>query len=173
MRIVAATRDWHPPDHESFSEQGGPWPVHCVQGTPGAAFHKSLQIPHAGLVLRKGMDRTIDSYSVLYENDRKTPTGLAGYLKELAGKRIELSGFMQPLGDDGDTSSFMLIEYPVGCWYCEMPETTGIVLVELAQRQAARFTRGLVKVVGKLTLNATDPENFLYTVGEAKVAEAD
>jgi Flp pilus assembly protein TadD len=114
-------------------------------------------------------------WAVLAETtlDRKYKPTFADYLKDLAGKRIELSGFMQPLGDDGDTSSFMLIEYPVGCWYCEMPETTGIVLVELAQGQAARFTRGLVKVVGKLTLNATDPENFLYIVGATKVAEAD
>src|SRR6185437_4153644 len=51
------------------------WPDHCVQGTPGAAFHPALQIPHAGLVLRKGMERTIDSYSAFYENDHKTPTG--------------------------------------------------------------------------------------------------
>ena len=53
------------------------WPDHCVQGTRGAAFHDALRIPHAGLVLRKGLHRTIDSYSAFYENDRATPTGLA------------------------------------------------------------------------------------------------
>src|SRR5262249_21899949 len=111
-------------------------------------------------------------WAVLAETtlDRKYKPTFADYLKELAGKRVELSGFMQPLGDDADTDSFMVIEYPVGCWYCEMPETTGIVLVELVQGQSARFTRRLVKVVGKLTLNANDPENFLYIVSEAKVA---
>ena len=94
---VVLTQDWHPPGHLSFasSHRGrspyetivapyGPqvlWPDHCVQGTSGAAFHESLDIPHAGLVVRKGIDRAIDSYSALYENDRKTPTGLGGYLR--------------------------------------------------------------------------------------------
>ncbi len=105
--------------------------------------------------------------------DRKYRPTFPQYLKELGGKRIELAGFMQPLGDDPEAASFMLIEYPVGCWYCEMPEMTGIVLVELAGGKAARFTRGLVKVVGKLALNGTDPENFLFTVTDARMAEAD
>jgi nicotinamidase/pyrazinamidase len=68
------------------------WPDHCVQGTPGAAFHSGLCIPHAGLVIRKGIDRTIDSYSALYENDRTTPTGLTGYLRERGIKRLFLAG---------------------------------------------------------------------------------
>ena len=67
----------------------------------------------------------------------------------------------------------MFIEYPVGCWYCEMPDVTGIVLVELAPGKRIRFTRGLIKVTGELHLNRTDPENFLYTIRKAKVAEAD
>ena len=68
------------------------WPDHCVQGTRGAAFHDALRIPHAGLVLRKGLHRTIDSYSAFYENDRATPTGLAGYLRERGIKRVFLAG---------------------------------------------------------------------------------
>jgi hypothetical protein len=76
---------------------------------------------------------------------------------------------MQPIGDDLDMSTFMLIEYPVGCWYCEMPEITGIVFVELPADTTFRLTRSRLKVVGKLTLNATDPENFLFTIGKAKV----
>jgi nicotinamidase/pyrazinamidase len=68
------------------------WPDHCVQGLPGAAFHQSLQIPHAGLIVRKGMDRTIDSYSAFYENDRTTPTGLVGYLRERGLTRVFLAG---------------------------------------------------------------------------------
>jgi nicotinamidase/pyrazinamidase len=63
-----------------------------VQGTRGAAFHDALRIPHAGLVLRKGLHRTIDSYSAFYENDRATPTGLAGYLRERGIKRVFLAG---------------------------------------------------------------------------------
>jgi nicotinamidase/pyrazinamidase len=68
------------------------WPDHCVQGTVGAQFHDDLQIPHAELVLRKGFRPTIDSYSALYENDRKTPTGLAGYLRERSLTRIFVAG---------------------------------------------------------------------------------
>jgi nicotinamidase/pyrazinamidase len=63
-----------------------------VQTTPGAEFHRSLEIPHAALIVRKGTDRAIDSYSAFYENDRKTPTGLVGYLRERGLSRIFLAG---------------------------------------------------------------------------------
>ncbi len=108
FRDVVLTQDWHPRGHLSFaSAHPGKqpfetiiapygaqvlWPDHCVQGTPGAAFHPALQIPHAGLVLRKGMDPAIDSYSAFYENDRTTPTGLVGYLRERGFTRIFLAG---------------------------------------------------------------------------------
>jgi tetratricopeptide (TPR) repeat protein len=105
--------------------------------------------------------------------DRHFRPTFAKYLKQLDGKMVSLSGFMQPLSEDLEQSSFMLIEYPVGCWYCEMPEMTGIVLVELKHGKSATFTRGLIKVEGKLTLNTKDPENFLFTISKAKVAEAD
>ena len=105
---VVITQDWHPPGHMSFAsvypgkhrfetiEVGyGPqtlWPDHCVQNTPGAAFHPALDIPHAELVIRKGYHRGIDSYSAFRENDRKTPTGLAGYLRERGFERVTLCG---------------------------------------------------------------------------------
>ncbi len=108
FRNVVLTQDWHPRGHfsfaashpgkkpfETFAASYGPqvlWPDHCVQGTPGAEFHRSLQIPHAALVLRKGIDRTIDSYSTFYENDRTTPTGLVGYLRERGFSRVFLAG---------------------------------------------------------------------------------
>jgi nicotinamidase/pyrazinamidase len=108
FRHVVLTQDWHPRGHFSFasthpgknpydtiSASYGPqvlWPDHCVQETPGAAFHAALQIPHAGLVVRKGHDRAIDSYSTFYENDRKTPTGLGGYLRERGIRRVFLAG---------------------------------------------------------------------------------
>jgi nicotinamidase/pyrazinamidase len=105
---VVLTQDWHPAGHQSFaSSHSGRkpyetievaygsqilWPDHCVQGTPGADFHKELQIPHAELVLRKGYHREIDSYSAFYENDRTTHTGLAGYLRERGLRRIFVAG---------------------------------------------------------------------------------
>ena len=105
---VVLTQDWHPPGHLSFaSTHPGKkpfetiavsygmqvlWPDHCVQATPGAEFRKDLQIPHAELVLRKGYHRQIDSYSAFYENDRTTPTGLSGYLRERGLTRVFLAG---------------------------------------------------------------------------------
>jgi nicotinamidase/pyrazinamidase len=68
------------------------WPDHCVQGTPGAALHPQLATVRAELVIRKGFRPEIDSYSAFYENDRCTPTGLAGYLRERGLQRIFLAG---------------------------------------------------------------------------------
>jgi tetratricopeptide (TPR) repeat protein len=95
------------------------------------------------------------------------------YLRELDGKQVTLTGFMQPLGEDLELSSFLLIEYPVGCWYCEMPAATGIVYVELPPEKTIGYGRTAVKIEGKLTLNSNDPENFLYTISKAKVTKAE
>jgi len=105
---VVLTQDWHPAGHQSFasSHSGrkpyetievayGPqilWPDHCIQGSAGAEFHGDLDIPHAALVMRKGFRRAIDSYSAFYENDRKTPTGLGGYLRERGFTRAFIVG---------------------------------------------------------------------------------
>ncbi len=95
------------------------------------------------------------------------------YLKELEGKQVSLTGFMYPLRDDPDIGAFLFIESPVGCWYCEMPENTGIVYVELPRNDTTRYQRGLLRVVGKLHLNTGDPEDFLYTVKDARVGALD
>jgi nicotinamidase/pyrazinamidase len=108
FRHVVLTQDWHPRGHLSFaSSYPGRkayetialaygtqvlWPDHCVQGTPGADFRADLAIPHAELVLRKGYQREIDSYSAFVENDRKTSTGLAGYLRERGFARVVVAG---------------------------------------------------------------------------------
>jgi nicotinamidase/pyrazinamidase len=68
------------------------WPDHCVQGSDGAALHKDLSVPHAQLVLRKGHHRDVDSYSAFLEADRKTRTGLEGYLEERGIKRVFVCG---------------------------------------------------------------------------------
>lgn len=105
---VVLTQDWHPAGHSSFaSTHAGQapfatmqmtygaqtlWPDHCVQGTTGAEFHPDLAWTKAELVIRKGFRRAIDSYSAFYENDRKTPTGLAGYLRERGLTKLALVG---------------------------------------------------------------------------------
>jgi len=105
---IVLTQDWHPAGHSSFASTHlgrqpfetiqavyGPqtlWPDHCIQGSPGAQFHPDLDIPHVELILRKGFRPAIDSYSAFTENDKTTPTGLAGYLHERGFKRIFLAG---------------------------------------------------------------------------------
>ncbi len=102
------TQDWHPKDHLSFASAHagkqpfetvemsyGPqvlWPDHCVQGTTGAAFHPDLDTTPGQLVLRKGWRREIDSYSAFFENDRKTVTGLHGWLREHGVKALTIVG---------------------------------------------------------------------------------
>lgn len=102
------TQDWHPPDHQSFASThpghlpytsiampyGAQtlWPDHCVQHSVGADFHPSLEVRCAQLVIRKGFRRTIDSYSAFFENDRITPTGLAGYLRDRGLGQLVLAG---------------------------------------------------------------------------------
>ncbi|AST32298.2 bifunctional nicotinamidase/pyrazinamidase [Ralstonia solanacearum] len=105
---VVLTQDWHPRDHVSFAANhpgtqpfgmidlpyGSQvlWPVHCVQGSTGAALADGLDVPHAQLIVRKGYHRQIDSYSALFEADRKTPTGLLGYLRELGIRHVFCAG---------------------------------------------------------------------------------
>ncbi|PWG17130.1 bifunctional nicotinamidase/pyrazinamidase [Salibaculum griseiflavum] len=93
---VILTQDWHPAGHSSFASTHdaepmsmtempyGPqvlWPDHCIQGSHGAKFHPDLEIDRADLILRKGFNPDLDSYSAFFENDHETPTGLDGYLR--------------------------------------------------------------------------------------------
>ena len=105
---VVLTQDWHTADHISFASQHEGkkpfeviklaygtqvlWPDHCVQGTEGANINKDIDIPHAQLVIRKGFHKDVDSYSAFLEADRKTETGLAGYLKGRKIKRVFVCG---------------------------------------------------------------------------------
>ena len=105
---VVLTQDWHPEGHSSFASQHDGknpfesvsmpygeqtlWPDHCVQGTPGAEFHAGLEWTKAELVVRKVFRKAIDSYSAFFENDRTTPTGLGGYLKERGISDLTLVG---------------------------------------------------------------------------------
>lgn len=95
------------------------------------------------------------------------------HLEDLDKKRVVLTGFMQPLSTDGDVTGFLLIEYPVGCWFCETPEPAGMVYVALPEGKLTTIRRGPVKVEGVLKLNRDDPEEFLYTVYDARVTDPD
>jgi nicotinamidase/pyrazinamidase len=105
---VVLTQDWHTPGHVSFATTHSGkkpfetvnlpygkqvlWPDHCVQGTESASLSKDLAVPHAGLVIRKGFNKNVDSYSAFTEADGKTTTGLAAYLKARKVKRVFLAG---------------------------------------------------------------------------------
>ena len=105
---VVLTQDWHPAGHSSFASSHadkGPyelkmmpygeqvlWPNHCVQGTNGALFHADLNQNHADMIIRKGYNPLIDSYSAFFENDQKTPTGLEGYLRTRGISKLVMVG---------------------------------------------------------------------------------
>lgn len=108
FQTVILTQDWHPSGHSSFASSHpgaapyslaqmpyGPqvlWPDHCIQGSTGAAFHPDLHINPAQAIVRKGFNPKIDSYSAFFENDRKTPTGLEGYLRTRRITSVTLVG---------------------------------------------------------------------------------
>jgi nicotinamidase/pyrazinamidase len=108
FKHVVLSQDWHPPKHSSFASQHDGkspydemqmpygaqtlWPDHCVQNTPGSAFHADLAIPAGARVCRKGYRADIDSYSAFFENDRVTGTGLEAYFKELGVTRVYVVG---------------------------------------------------------------------------------
>jgi len=105
---VVLTQDWHPRGHSSFASSHtgreefseipmpyGPqtlWPDHCIQGSTGAGFHDALIWTKAEMVIRKGFRPAIDSYSAFFENDKTTPTGLTGYLRERGISRVFCAG---------------------------------------------------------------------------------
>lgn len=105
---VILTQDWHPAGHSSFaSSHDGKapyettempygtqvlWPDHCVQGSQGAAFHPALKADAADMIIRKGYNPAIDSYSAFFENDRSTPTGLHGYLQTRGISAVQMVG---------------------------------------------------------------------------------
>ena len=106
--IVVLTQDWHPTDHKSFASSHANkepfdtvvmsygdqvlWPDHCIQGSVGAGFHPDLNHTRADVIIRKGSNPAVDSYSAFYENDKVTPTGLHGYLKNRDVTKLTLVG---------------------------------------------------------------------------------
>ena len=104
---VILTQDWHPAGHSSFASTHGAdpmsmmempygpqvlWPDHCIQGSAGASFHSDLSVDRADLIIRKGYNPLIDSYSAFFENDQETTTGLEGYLRTRGIDRLTLVG---------------------------------------------------------------------------------
>jgi hypothetical protein len=97
----------------------------------------------------------------------------ADHLDKLDGKTVTVTGYMQPTKDAAAQAEFLLLEYPVGCWFCEQPDPLGLVSVELKAGTTAEYRRGLVKLTGTLALNRDNPEAYLFELKDARVGEAD
>jgi hypothetical protein len=160
----------------------------AVRGEGGMSVHEG----HASLTFRspRPLIRHFDSSSLPAPNEKgATPIPwallaetnidargrphFADYLKKIDGKSVSMSGFLQPIGDNFEASTFLLLEYPVGCWFCEAPPPTSIMLIELPEGKSFMLRRGLLKVEGKLKLNSTDPEDFLYSMKDVVIGEVD
>jgi len=155
---VVLTQDWHPAGHLSFASSHpgkkpfetitvayGPqvlWPDHCIQGTPGAEFHEDLDIPGAELIVRKGFRPTIDSYSAFFENDHRTPTGLAGYLRERGFRRLFLAGLafdfcVRYSAEDAHREKFEVVVIEDACRAIDVDGSLAATRASLAGRAKA------------------------------------
>lgn len=158
---VVLTQDWHPADHSSFAANNpghdpfslidmpyGPqvlWPVHCVQGSTGAAFHKDLETDRAGLIIRKGYRSKIDSYSAFFENDHATTTGLAGYLRERAVEQLIMVGLATDFcvrfsAVDAAKLGFQVTVMEDGCRAIDLDGSLAAARAELAEHSVTVTT---------------------------------
>ncbi len=158
--VRVLTQDWHPANHTSFAANHpgaapfsmtempyGPqvlWPVHCVQGSEGAGFHPTLLTDPADLILRKGFRAAIDSYSAFFENDRKTPTGLDGYLRERGIAEVTLAGLATDFCVAYSALDAVRLGYAVSVRLdaCRAIDLNGSLAAALAQMRAAGVSLG-------------------------------
>ena len=155
------SQDWHPLGHLSFASSHGSkapfetttlpygeqvlWPDHCVQGTHGAAFHQDLVTEGAELVIRKGFRREIDSYSAFYENDRSTPTGLSGYLRNRGISRLFFAGLATDFcvaysAIDGAREGFEVAVIEDACRAIDLDGSLDAAWEQMAAAQVARLS---------------------------------
>jgi nicotinamidase/pyrazinamidase len=157
---VVLTQDWHPPGHASFAStypgrkpfetvqlaygRQVLWPDHCVQGTPDAALDKDLSIPQAELIVRKGFHRDVDSYSAFEEADRRTRTGLRGYLQERGIRRVFVSGLATDFcvawtALDARRSAFETYVIEDACRGIDLNGSIGVAWREMRRRGVRRI----------------------------------
>jgi tetratricopeptide (TPR) repeat protein len=172
-RLVRAAADEQPPLKLGVNEDH----VNRHQGSLAFRSRRPLLSKLASAALppieTKGIHRI--PWELFGETTLEKPfkPGFPRYLQELQGKQVAMTGFMYPLREDADMHAFLFIEAPVGCWYCEAPDSTGIVFVELPAGQTTHYQRGMVRITGRLQLNSTEPEDFLYAVKDARVNALD
>lgn len=157
---VVLTQDWHPKGHSSFatSHPGAQpfqtmtmpygaqtlWPDHCIQGTAGADFHPQLVTTRVELIIRKGFRRAIDSYSAFFENDKTTPTGLAGYLRERSLTRVVLVGLATDFcvhysAIDARRLGFEAVVIDAGCRAIDLAGSLGAAYTQWAEAGVQRI----------------------------------
>jgi nicotinamidase/pyrazinamidase len=151
-----ATQDWHPPGHGSFASSHpgrAPfetirlaygdqtlWPDHAVQGSAGAALHGALELAKVELIVRKGFQPAVDSYSAFFENDRTTATGLAGYLRERGFGRVFLAGLATDYcvaysAEDAVRLGFGVVVIIDACRGIGLPAGDGLTTTDLARHR--------------------------------------
>ena len=158
---IALTQDWHPRGHSSFASSHpgrkpfetvqmpyGPqvlWPDHCVQGSKGAEFHAGLDLPQAQTIVRKGSRSAIDSYSGFVEADRKTPTGLTGYLRERGILRAVVVGLATDFcvswtAQDAARAGFDTYVVDDACRAIDLEGSLARAWAEMAENDVTRIT---------------------------------
>jgi nicotinamidase/pyrazinamidase len=165
--LIVVTQDWHPAGHQSFaSSHPGKhpfdtiampygeqilWPDHCIQGTPGAAFQSDIAptVDRAALIVRKGLNGAVDSYSAFYENDKVTRTGLAGFLRDKGVTRCVLVGLAYDFcvawsALDARRDGFEAVVLKQYCRAIGMPLADGQTTATVAE---ARFAQAGVALV--------------------------
>jgi len=160
---------------EALDTANKPGEVKGVTFRSARALKRSLDPARLPKVKPDGVNGLV--WAALTETEygpRGKPTFLQ-YLDDLDGKRVSVTGFMAPgAGGRGDElAGFVLTENPVGCWFCETPGPTQVLVVELADGLTAEPTRQVVKITGTLKLNRTDPEQYPFTLTGAKLSAAD
>jgi nicotinamidase/pyrazinamidase len=164
---VVLTQDWHPAGHSSFasSHKGKKlfetvrmpygeqvlWPDHCVQDTRGAAFCDGFAVPRAEIIIRKGFHPGIDSYSALYENDRRTPTGLVGYLRERGLTRLFFAGLaldfcVRYSAEEARRTGFEAVVVEDACRAIDLAESAAAARTSFAALGVACITMGVLGV---------------------------
>ncbi|HEY7578248.1 MAG TPA: bifunctional nicotinamidase/pyrazinamidase [Acetobacteraceae bacterium] len=155
-----ATQDWHPPGHGSFASAHpgrqpyatidmpyGPqvlWPDHAIQGTASAALHRDLDLARVEVIIRKGFHREIDSYSTFFENDRRTATGLDGWLRQRGFRRVFLAGLATDFcvawsAEDAVRLGYEVVVIEDACRGIGVPLGNGSTTMDDARQRLARL----------------------------------
>lgn len=146
-----------------------------AQPAPMPALFARRQVDPRQPLDHDGLGRAIVDWDILAGTHlpKNFSPQFPAHLHAVDGKTITLTGFMSPLDEIGTMNSFLLLEFPLGCFYCLTPPPTGIVVVELAEQRRVPLHYERVQIAGLLRLNRDDPEDFLYILTQAELSLAE